>query len=134
MKKVIVLIISVFFTVSAFGQGMYEITQKSLEEKQIELRLLNHDIKIDVLFVRTGGLNSIIDSIYKDGCARYDKMIKIYTQYVTKVEALINENSMHLTVDENESLLESIEYIKLLIESAEGTLNLLEVTLKYADN
>ena len=32
MKKVIVLIISVFFTVSAFGQGMYEITQKSLEE------------------------------------------------------------------------------------------------------
>ena len=61
-------------------------------------------------------------------------MIKIYTQYVTKVEALINENSMHLTVDENESLLESIEYIKLLIESAEGTLNLLEVTLKYADN
>lgn len=134
MKKVIVLIISVFFTVSAFGQGMYEITQKSLEEKQIELRLLNHDIKIEVLFVRTGGLNSIIDSIYKDECARYDKMIKIYTQYVTKVEALINENSMHLTVDENESLLESIEYIKLLIESAEGTLNLLEVTLKYADN
>ena len=48
--------------------------------------------------------------------------------------ALINENSMHLTVDENESLLESIEYIKLLIESAEGALNLLEVTLKYADN
>lgn len=134
MKKVIVLIISVFFTVSAFGQGMYEITQKSLEEKQIELRLLNHDIRIEVLFVRTGGLNSIIDSIYKDECARYDKMIKIYTQYVTKVEALINENSMHLTVDENESLLESIEYIKLLIESAEGTLNLLEVTLKYADN
>ena len=131
MKKVIVLIISVFFTVSAFGQGMYEITQKSLEEKQIELRLLNNDIKFDVLFVRTGGLNSIIDSIY---CARYDKMIKIYTQYVTKVEALINENSMHLTVDENESLLESIEYIKLLIESAEGALNLLEVTLKYADN
>lgn len=134
MKKVIVLIISVFFTVSAFGQGMYEITQKSLEEKQIELKLLNHDIKIDVLFVRTDGLNSIIDSIYKDECARYDKMIKIYTQYVTKVEALINENSMHLTVDENESLLESIEYIKLLIESAEGALNLLEVTLKYADN
>lgn len=131
MKKVIVLIISVFFTVSAFGQGMYEITQKSLEEKQIELRLLNNDIKFDVLFVRTGGLNSIIDSIY---CARYDKMIKIYTQYVTKVEALINENSMHLTVDENEILLESIEYIKLLIESAEGALNLLEVTLKYADN
>lgn len=131
MKKVIVLIISVFFTVSAFGQGIYEITQKSLEEKQIELRLLNNDIKFDVLFVRTGGLNSIIDSIY---CARYDKMIKIYTQYVTKVEALINENSMHLTVDENEILLESIEYIKLLIESAEGTLNLLEVTLKYADN
>mgnify|MGYP006385737799 FL=1 len=134
MKKVIVLIISVFFTVSAFGQGMYEITQKSLEEKQIELRLLNNDIKFDVLFVRTGGLNSILDSIYKDKCARYDKMIKIYTQYVTKVEALINENSMHLTVDENESLLESIEYIKLLIESAEGALNLLEVTLKYADN
>lgn len=131
MKKVIVLIISVFFTVSAFGQGIYEITQKSLEEKQIKLRLLNNDIKIDVLFVRTGGLNSMIDSIY---CSRYDKMIKIYTQYVTKVEALINENSMYLTVDENESLLESIEYIKLLIESAEGALNLLEVTLKYADN